>query len=169
MSSQMALLSGNCDGESFSAVIRESGISSLRADGIEILQINITRQCNLSCRHCHVEAGPDRNERMDRKTLELCLLAADTHPIGTVDITGGAPELHPDLPWFLEQAVQVGRRVIVRSNLVILQDSKYAFYLDLYARLASKSWAPCRTTDWIAPNASAGRARFCRPLRPSAS
>ena len=135
MSSQMALLSGNCGGETFSSVIRESGISSLRADGIEILQMNITRQCNLSCRHCHVEAGPDRKESMDRKTLELCLLAADTHAIGTIDITGGAPELHPDLPWFLEQAARDGRRVIVRSNLVILQDLKCAFYLDLYARL----------------------------------
>ena len=135
MSSQMALLSRKCGEESFSSVIRESGIPSLRADGIEILQINITRQCNLSCRHCHVEAGPDRNERMDRKTLGLCLLAADTHHIATVDITGGAPELHPDLPWFLEQATQAHRRVIVRSNLVILQDSKFAFYLDLFARL----------------------------------
>ncbi|MFH0994795.1 MAG: arsenosugar biosynthesis radical SAM (seleno)protein ArsS [Pseudomonadota bacterium] len=135
MSSQMALLSGNCCGETFFSVIRESGISSLRADGIEILQMNITRQCNLSCRHCHVEAGPDRKERMDRKTLEHCLLAADTHPVGTIDITGGAPELHPDLPWFLEQAARAGRRVIVRSNLVILQDLKYAFYLDLFACL----------------------------------
>jgi radical SAM/Cys-rich protein len=135
MASQMALLSGICGKETFSAVIRESGISSLRADGIEILQMNITRQCNLSCRHCHVEAGPDRKESMDRKTLELCLLAADTHTIGTIDITGGAPELHPDLPWFLEQAAREGRRVIVRSNLVILQDLKYAFYLDLFARL----------------------------------
>jgi radical SAM/Cys-rich protein len=135
MPEQMALLSGNCGGESFSTVIRESGISSLRADGIDILQMNITRQCNLSCRHCHVEAGPDRNEKMDRKTLDLCLLAADTHAIGTIDITGGAPELHPDLPWFLEQAARAGRRVIVRSNLVILQESEYAFYPDLYARL----------------------------------
>ena len=135
MSRQMALLSGKCEGESFPSVIQKSGICSLCADGIEILQINVTRQCNLSCRHCHVEAGPDRSERMDRNTLELCLQAADTHPIGTVDITGGAPELHPDLPWFLEQAVRAGRRVIVRSNLVILQDLKYAFFLDLYARL----------------------------------
>jgi radical SAM/Cys-rich protein len=135
MSRQMTLLSQDCGGESFSTVIRKSGISSLCAEGIEILQMNITRQCNLSCRHCHVEAGPDRNESMDRKTFELCLLAADTHAIGTIDVTGGAPELHPDLPWFLEQAVRTGRRVIVRSNLVILQDLKYAFYLDLYARL----------------------------------
>jgi radical SAM/Cys-rich protein len=131
----MALLTGKCGEESFSSVIRESGICPLRAGGIDNLQINITRQCNLSCRHCHVEAGPDRIERMDRKTLELCLLAADTHHIGTLDITGGAPELHPDLPWFLELAAQAHRRVIVRSNLVILQDLKYAFFLDLFTRL----------------------------------
>jgi len=72
---------------------------------------------------------------MDRETLELCLLAADMHHIPTLDITGGAPELHPDLPWLLEQATRIGRRDIARRNLVILQDLKYSFYLDLYARL----------------------------------
>ena len=135
MSRQMALLSGKCSKESFSSIVRESGLCSLHADGIKILQINITRQCNLSCSHCHVKAGPDRKERMDRENLELCLLAADIHHIPILDITGGAPELHPDLPWLLEQATRIGCRTIVRSNLVILQDLKYSSYLDLYARL----------------------------------
>lgn len=121
--------------ESFLSLIGKLGLCPLIAEGIPILQINITRQCNLQCKHCHVEAGPQRTETMERDTLERCLRIVDAHNISTVDITGGAPELHPELPWFLERVAQLGRRSIVRSNLVILREPQHASYPDLFARL----------------------------------
>jgi len=121
--------------DSFSARLSELGLGPLTAEEITILQINVTRKCNLQCKHCHVEAGPQRHEMMHRDTLEQCLRNLETHEIPTVDITGGAPELNPELPWFLERVTRLGRRSIVRSNLVILLEPQYTHYLDLFARL----------------------------------
>ena len=132
---QLALLTGDDPGTSFAARMDEIGLHPVTADGLTILQMNITRRCNLSCKHCHVEAGPLRSEEMDWETMVRCLEIADAHGIGTVDITGGAPEMHPRLLDFLERVVRPGRRTIVRSSLVILRDPKYAHYLDLFARL----------------------------------
>ena len=129
------MLTADEPGTSFPAQIAQAGLGPLTADGIAILQMNITRQCNLCCRHCHVEAGPGRSEMMDQETMAQCLRILDAHGIGTVDITGGAPELHPLLPDFLERVTRPGRRVIVRSNLVILGDPKYSDYVDRFARL----------------------------------
>jgi radical SAM/Cys-rich protein len=122
-------------GESFTAKLRDSGLHPLRADGIEILQLNITRRCNLACKHCHVQAGPHRTETMSRDTLEQCMDIARRYSIPTVDITGGAPETHPDLEWFLRGTAALKRRIIVRSNLVILLEEPYRRFLDVYAQL----------------------------------
>lgn len=119
---------------SFEARLRESGLYPLTATGVDILQLNITRRCNLSCRHCHVEAGPDRREMMNRGVLHRCLRAAASDSVTTVDITGGAPELHSDLPWFVEQCARLSKRLIVRSNLVILLDKRYQKLVDLFAQ-----------------------------------
>lgn len=132
---QIAMLTAEEPGASFAARMGEAGLSPLTAEGIAVLQMNITRQCNLSCRHCHVEAGPDRNERMAWETMERCLRIADEYGVATVDITGGAPELHPSLGDFLERVTRPYRRTIVRSNLVILLDPGYADYFDRFARL----------------------------------
>lgn len=106
----------------------------LSAQGVHILQLNIGKKCNLSCRHCHVEAGPDRNELMSREILEKCLEAVTGYPIETIDITGGSPEMNPELPWFMEQVAALDRRLMVRSNLVILLESEYKHFMDLYAK-----------------------------------
>ena len=132
---QLALLKADEPKASFASRMEEIGLHPLTADGITILQMNITRRCNLSCKHCHVEAGPLRNEEMDWETMEQCLSIAEENDIGTVDMTGGAPEMHPRLPDFLDRVVRPGRRTIVRSNLVILRDPKYAHYMALFARL----------------------------------
>ena len=86
-----------------------------------VLQVNVGRLCNQVCRHCHVDAGPDRTEVMSRPTLELCLRALERSSIGTVDITGGAPELNPSFRWFVREVRQLGRHVIDRCNLTILE------------------------------------------------
>ncbi len=104
----------------------------LFAEGIDILQINVGRRCNLMCKHCHVEAGPHRAELMDRPVFEKCIEILSKHPISTVDITGGAPEMNPHLPWFIGEAAKLNRRMLVRSNLSILLEKDYSFFLDLY-------------------------------------
>lgn len=106
----------------------------LKAGDIEILQINLGYRCNLECRHCHVEAGPNRTEIMSRPVMERCLQVLQSHPIPTIDITGGTPELHPDFPWFLEECAALSRRLLVRTNGVILLESEHAAFLDLYVR-----------------------------------
>jgi radical SAM/Cys-rich protein len=113
--------------------LRDVGIDQLTAFNIDILQMNITRRCNLTCKHCHVEAGPERTEAMSREILEKCLMVAKQHNISTIDITGGAPEMHPDLQWILEEVKPLGKRVIVRSNLIILLDQSCRHFIDIFA------------------------------------
>ena len=88
---------------------------------LEIFQINVGRLCNMTCRHCHVDAGPDRvAENMDRETVDLCLAALDRTTAHTVDITGGAPELNPHFRYLVDQSVARGKHVMDRCNLTIL-------------------------------------------------
>lgn len=103
------------------------------ADGIQILQLNVGRRCNLACKHCHVEAGPHRQEVMGRPVFEKSLEILSQYPIDTIDITGGAPEMNPHLQWFIEASAKLGRRLMVRSNLSILLDPEYRHYIDVYA------------------------------------
>ncbi|HUJ73729.1 MAG TPA: arsenosugar biosynthesis radical SAM (seleno)protein ArsS, partial [bacterium] len=76
------------------------------------------------CKHCHVDAGPDREEVMSRETLQACLDVLRRHSFPTVDITGGAPELNPHFRWFVERAAPLCPHVIVRSNLTIITTNK---------------------------------------------
>lgn len=98
----------------------------LKPSGIEIFQVNIGKQCNQTCKHCHVDAGPHRREMMSRETMEQCLDALKENPAKVVDITGGAPEMHKDFRWFVEQVRAFGCHVMVRCNLtIILANKKY--------------------------------------------
>ena len=107
---------------------------SLKAASVDVLQINVGYRCNLVCKHCHVEAGPNRREAMSRVVMEQCLEVLRANPIPTVDITGGSPEMHPHLPWFLESCAAPGRRILVRTNGLILLEKEYAPLIDYYAR-----------------------------------
>ena len=104
----------------FAATINTSGWSKLTPSKLEIFQINIGKICNMACRHCHVDAGPDRRENMDRQTIDACLKALDQTEAHTVDITGGAPELNPHFRYLVEQCVVRGKHVIDRCNLTVL-------------------------------------------------
>ncbi len=94
-------------------------------DRLDVLQVNVGRLCNLSCRHCHMEAGPDRSEIMSRETLEDCLNVCVARGFKTLDITGGAPEMNPQFEWLAREAVARGVEVVVRSNLVVMQKEPY--------------------------------------------
>ena len=105
----------------FDLVLSEAGWNELQPATLEIFQINLGRLCNMTCRHCHVDAGPDRTgENMDRETVDLCLAALDHTTASTVDITGGAPELNPHFRYLVDRCVERGKHVIDRCNLTIL-------------------------------------------------
>ncbi|MGB9474051.1 MAG: arsenosugar biosynthesis radical SAM (seleno)protein ArsS [Candidatus Udaeobacter sp.] len=100
---------------------------SLRRARPEILQVNVGKLCNLTCVHCHVNAGPKRREIMTRATVDRIVdWLAQTH-IPTVDLTGGAPEMIPDFCYFIERVKEVypSRHVIDRCNLTILVELGY--------------------------------------------
>ena len=100
------------------------GMFPLKPADIEIFQINVGKMCNQVCKHCHVDAGPDRKEIMTRETMELCLEILKTSAFKTVDLTGGAPEMNPDFRWFVEEIKALGKHIIVRCNLTIILANK---------------------------------------------
>jgi radical SAM/Cys-rich protein len=100
--------------------------AALYADGISVLQINVGKRCNQACRHCHVDAGPDRTEVMPPDVVDACLRFLDSTDIPTLDITGGAPELHPRFREIVRRARAAGRHVIDRCNLTITRLPNYA-------------------------------------------
>jgi radical SAM/Cys-rich protein len=106
----------------FARTLAENGLA-VRRGGVEILQVNLGKRCNQACTHCHVEAGPLRAEMMDRRTAERILeLLARAPGIGTLDITGGAPELNPHFRYLAEGARDLGKEVIDRCNLTVLHE-----------------------------------------------
>lgn len=106
----------------FATLLRARGLS-LPPLTIDTLQVNITKLCNQACRHCHVDASPARTERLSRAGVEKCLEILAAHPqIRNLDITGGAPELHPDFDEFVERAAALGKHVMVRHNLTVQFD-----------------------------------------------
>lgn len=117
------------EGRSFPAFedkLSELDLYPLRPTKIDIFQVNVGKMCNQVCKHCHVDAGPDRKEIMTRETMQLCLNALKDTAIETVDLTGGAPEMNPDFRWFVEEIKKLGKHVIVRCNLtIILANPKY--------------------------------------------
>ena len=105
----------------FDAHLRAGNGPGLRRERVTTLQLNIGLRCNLACHHCHVESGPKRTEAMDRRGIERILELLEINPqIETLDITGGAPEMHPEFRFLVEGARARGRRVIDRCNLTIL-------------------------------------------------
>jgi radical SAM/Cys-rich protein len=110
----------------FKEKLEEINLFPLRPTGIDIFQVNLGKMCNQVCKHCHVDAGPDRKEIMTRATMQQCLDALRGTDIQTVDLTGGAPEMNPDFRWFVEEISAMGKQIIVRCNLtIILANPKY--------------------------------------------
>lgn len=106
----------------FARRLREHGLS-LSPLAIDTLQVNLTKLCNQACRHCHVDASPARTEALSRAGIERIVAILAAHPqIQTLDLTGGAPELHPDFDWLVERATALRRKLIVRHNLTVSVD-----------------------------------------------
>lgn len=112
----------------FEEKFKETGENQLLAKELEIFQINIGKMCNQVCKHCHVDAGPDRKEIMTRETMQHCIDALVKTNVQTVDLTGGAPEMNPDFKWFVSEIRKLDRHIMVRSNLTILVSNGFEDY-----------------------------------------
>jgi radical SAM/Cys-rich protein len=119
---------------SFAEVAASAGHQPLRADGITVLQLNVGKRCNMTCRHCHVDAGPDRKEMMSREVVDACLNFLAQTAIPTLDLTGGAPEMHKNFREIVERATALGRHVIDRCNLTILLLPNYSYLPEFLAK-----------------------------------
>ncbi|MFW9976396.1 MAG: radical SAM protein, partial [Candidatus Thorarchaeota archaeon] len=115
-------------------ILTETG-SKLTGLSHEILQVNIGNRCNQLCTHCHVQATLDSEDFMTWNIMETILEVAEHIRPGLIDITGGAPELNPFLPRFLEALTERDYIIQVRTNLTVLLDSSKRGLMDLYRNL----------------------------------
>jgi radical SAM/Cys-rich protein len=132
--SQVELLEGSPHLKPFDQALADEGLAPLRASGIQVLQVNVGRLCNQTCRHCHVDAGPERREIMSRETLEDCLDVLARADIPIVDVTGGAPEMNPNFRWFVAKLRELKRHVIDRCNLTVLTAPGFEDLPEFFAR-----------------------------------
>ncbi len=117
----------------FQQKLQETGLYPLQPAEMQIFQVNIGKMCNQTCRHCHVDAGPDRKEIMTKETMQECLhTLKDSPQLKTVDLTGGAPEMNPNFRWFIEEIKKLNRHLIVRCNLTIILANKKYYDLPLF-------------------------------------
>jgi radical SAM/Cys-rich protein len=137
---------------SFEASLAAADLWPLAPLPLRVLQVNVGRKCNQTCAHCHVDAGPDRTEMMDEATMDACLRVLRDHPIPVLDITGGAPELHPSFRRLVAEARALGRHVMDRCNLTITQLPNYRWIPGFLAEhrvevVASLPYHAARQTD----------------------
>jgi radical SAM/Cys-rich protein len=134
----------------------------LRRAKAEILQVNVGKLCNLTCMHCHVNAGPKRKEIMTRKTIDHIVDWLAKNDIPIVDLTGGAPEMIPDFRYFIErvEALEKPRHIIDRCNLTILIDPAHEDLPQFLAkhRVEIIASMPCYTPQNV--NAQRGEGVF---------
>ncbi len=128
-------------------LLRDSDFPPIVRDRLDTLQLNLGYLCNLSCIHCHVNAGPGRTELMDRETMALALQVAARHGIGTLDVTGGSPEMNPHFRWLVQQARAAGLHVMDRLNPTIMEEPGYEWVGEFLAahRVEAVASLPCHS------------------------
>ena len=118
----------------FERALTESTLAPLSAVEVNTLQVNVGKLCNQTCRHCHVDAGPDRTEVMSLDVAMACLDALRKYSIPTLDITGGAPEVYPHVRELVNGAQKAGAHVMHRCNLTSLLSGPCRDLPELFAR-----------------------------------
>ena len=108
----------------FDLKIRDIYPGGLLSEDISTLQVNLGRHCNLACNHCHLECSASRTEQMPQLVMQQVGALADANPFRLIDVTGGAPELHPLFQTFIEDLCSRGHNVQVRTNLTTFADPK---------------------------------------------
>ena len=129
--------------------LEQTDFPAIHRNALEILQVNLGYLCNLSCTHCHVNAGPKRTELMDKATVDQVLAFIGRENIHTLDLTGGAPEMNPHFRYLVKQARERGVTVIDRCNLVILEEPGYEDMAEFLAvnRVEITASLPCYLED----------------------
>ncbi|MDH3520748.1 MAG: arsenosugar biosynthesis radical SAM protein ArsS [Myxococcales bacterium] len=150
----------------FDDTLARSGLGTLRRARARALQVNVGKRCDLACHHCHVGAGPKRTETMDARTAERVLWLLERNPdLASLDLTGGAPELHDQFRRLVRGAHALGREVIDRCNLTVLFESGQEDTPKFLAEHAVKVVAslPCYTAGNV--DQQRGRRVFERSIR----
>ena len=106
-------------------LLKNTDFPNIKRGKIDTLQINLGYRCNQSCVHCHVNAGPHRSETMSAATIESVITYLQTQDIKVLDVTGGAPELHPQFKELVQTVTAQARHIIDRCNLTILEEPGY--------------------------------------------
>jgi len=142
-----------------------SDFPKIRRDRLHTLQMNLGYLCNLSCTHCHVNAGPKRTELMSPQTMEVALQFAEKYKLETLDLTGGSPEMNADFQWLVKQARQQGLHVMDRCNPTILVEPGYEQTADFLAEQQVEVIAslPCYLEDNV--DAQRGKGVFVDSIK----
>ncbi len=130
-------------------LLQKTEFPAIRRDRLDTVQMNLGYLCNLACLHCHVSAGPNRKELMDRETMQTALAVAEHFEANTLDLTGGSPEMNPDFRWLVEQAKEAGLHVMDRLNPTIMNEPGYEWVGEFLARhkLEVVASLPCYSKD----------------------
>ncbi len=146
----MAAISESVSGPHFDATLARHGIPALSRKSPATIQVNVGKLCNQACHHCHVDAGPRRTEQMTRATAERVIEVLAASPqVGTLDITGGAPELNANFAMLVERARALGRKAIVRCNLTVTLEPGMDWLAEFYRRSGVELVCslPCYTAE----------------------
>lgn len=114
-------------------LLLETDFPQIRRKQLDTLQVNLGYLCNISCTHCHVNAGPHRKELMDRETIDLVLEFIDRHDIKTLDMTGGSPEMNPHFVELVTSARGMGVTLMDRCNPTIIEEPGYEYLPGFFA------------------------------------
>lgn len=130
-------------------LLENTDFPPIRRKRLEILQVNVGYLCNQSCLHCHVSAGPRRKEVMGKETVDQIIDFLRAAPVGTLDLTGGAPEMNPHFRYLVTQARDLGVSVIDRCNLTILSAPGFEWIAKFLAeqRVEVTASLPCYQED----------------------
>ncbi|MGE4054361.1 MAG: arsenosugar biosynthesis radical SAM (seleno)protein ArsS [Vicinamibacterales bacterium] len=134
----------------FHTVLQEHGLPPLAREHVTTLQVNVGRLCNIACHHCHVEAGPKRTEIMPASVADSVIALLERHPrLGTLDLTGGAPEMNPNFKDLVRSARRLEREVIDRCNLTVFFEPGHEELPEFLASEGVRIVAslPCYTED----------------------
>jgi len=149
--------------EPFSSALARHGLE-LKRGVTTTLQINLGLRCNQACRHCHLEAGPDRKEMMSRETFEEVAAFARRGSFEVIDITGGAPELHPQIIEMVARLAPLAKKTLFRCNLTVLAEEKREELIEVCQDHRVNIIASFPSLDAVQAEAQRGKGVFRKSL-----
>ncbi len=149
--------------EPFDRVLASHGLKLVRGK-TRTLQVNVGYLCDLACRHCHLKAGPQRPEVMEKSTMDVVIDYASRIAFDTIDITGGAPELNPHIKHLVRQLAKQTKKLIVRTNLVALDNKRQPDLMDFYKEIGVALVASLPSTNASQADSQRGKGVWARSM-----